>query len=153
MPVGAFSQLALITHVHLLYTILSAGCCCLLCPLWRSATRARMRCVCAHMRAYVPELLFEMLHWTRLSPWHCTVKHSTSDLNKPVVCRAPFVKVLIPRTIFPAKRFRQFCKFLSANSFWHPIVSVLRFPFILFWLLCEMCSANWCLPRIIFCIE
>jgi len=131
MPVGAFSQLALITHVHLLYTILSAGCCCLLCPLWRSATRARMRCVCAHMWAYVPELLFKMLHWTRLSPWHCTVKNSTSDLNKPVVCRAPFVKVLIPRTIFPAKRSDGFanscllihfgiplCLFFNSHSFY-----------------------------------
>lgn len=50
MPVGAFSQqLALITHVHLLYTILSGDCCCFLRPLRRSATRARMRCVCAHM--------------------------------------------------------------------------------------------------------
>lgn len=79
MPVGAFSQqLALITHVHLLYTILSGDCCCFLRPLRRSATRARMRCVCAHMWAYVPELRFEMLHWTRSSPWHCC---ETLDLN------------------------------------------------------------------------
>lgn len=48
-------------------------------------------------------------------------------LEQSLVCRTPFVKVQIPRTNFSAKCSAGFCKFLSDNSFWHPICLVILF--------------------------